>query len=118
MPRPSTFRPSHPHASTSTAPARFHLGEPITIDWHAPDNHSKKDWIGIYRLGANKSKLVTRVSSQGHWIGVHGDEWEGDLRDDHKARDADVDRPVVGDAGSVSFSSKQLPWAVGNYELR
>lgn len=30
--------------------SRFHLGEPIRVKWHAPANHSRKDWIGIYRV--------------------------------------------------------------------
>ena len=29
---------------------RFHLGEPITMDWRAPASHSRKDWIGLYRV--------------------------------------------------------------------
>ncbi len=28
----------------------FHLGEPITVQWQAPRTHSRKDWIGIYRV--------------------------------------------------------------------
>ena len=29
---------------------RFHIGEVIRVKWKAPPNHSKKDWIGIYRV--------------------------------------------------------------------
>lgn len=28
----------------------FHLGEHIQIHWQAPPNHSRKDWIGLYRV--------------------------------------------------------------------
>ncbi|KAM0745695.1 hypothetical protein T439DRAFT_307542 [Meredithblackwellia eburnea MCA 4105] len=110
--RPSTYQPAVPRASSSTGPAQFHLGEPITLDWKAPSNHSRKDWIGIYRLGANKSKLVTRVSSQGRWIGVNKDEWDGDHHDEGKGDG------VIGEHGTVTLSGKRLPWTTGKYELR
>lgn len=29
---------------------RFHLGEPITVTWRAPHGHSRRDWIGLYRV--------------------------------------------------------------------
>lgn len=29
---------------------RFHIGEPITIAWRSPLEHSRRDWIGIYRV--------------------------------------------------------------------
>lgn len=35
------------HISTKM---RFHLGEPITVRWRAPVTHSKRDWVGIYRV--------------------------------------------------------------------
>ena len=31
---------------------RFHVGEVIGVKWEAPSNHSRKDWIGIYRVCA------------------------------------------------------------------
>ena len=31
---------------------RFHLGEPIRVRWRAPLHHSRKDWIGIYRVSS------------------------------------------------------------------
>lgn len=110
--RPSTFRPSTPHASTSRAPPRFHLGEPITVDWKAPENHARKDWIGIYRLEANKSKLVTRVSSQGKWVGVHDEEWDGDQHDESLGEAKQKNK------GAVTFAGKRLPWTTGTYEIR
>lgn len=30
---------------------RFHLGEAIQVQWQAPQGHSARDWIGIYRVG-------------------------------------------------------------------
>lgn len=31
-------------------PLRFHLGEPIQLNWKASKSHSRKDWVGIYRV--------------------------------------------------------------------
>ncbi|KAK4053652.1 phosphatidylethanolamine N-methyltransferase [Microbotryomycetes sp. JL221] len=123
--RPSSFQPSTPHASTSTAPPRYHLGEPITIDWKAPENHSRKDWIGIYRLDAvNKSKLVTKVSSQGKWIGVHDEEWQGS-GSSRRMSSSVTSSPSASfvvdndpNKGTVTFSGKRLPWSTGVYEIR
>lgn len=130
--RPSSFRPTVPHASTSTAPPRYHLGEPITVDWKAPENHSRKDWIGIYRLDAvNKSRLVTKVSSQGKWCGVHTDEWPASVGANKGKASAsastsasaspNVDEQHVEidqNKGTVTFSGKKLPWTTGVYEIR
>ncbi|GAA5923256.1 hypothetical protein JCM3775_007484 [Rhodotorula graminis] len=119
--RPSAFPPLVPHASTSNAPAlRYHLGEPVHVQWTAPANHSRKDWIGVYRREANKSELVTKVSSQGKWLGVHDDEWSGDRYEGSDRRDDGVGAPKKEDqpTGSVVFSGKKLPWRTGQYEFR
>jgi len=29
---------------------RFHVGEVIRVKWEAPPNHSRKDWISVYRV--------------------------------------------------------------------
>jgi hypothetical protein len=46
---PSTYKVAiaseHPNE-----PLRFHLGEPIRVNWQAPTSHSRRDWIGIYRV--------------------------------------------------------------------
>ena len=34
----------------SSGSKTFHLGEPIVVKWEAPHNHSRKDWIGLYRV--------------------------------------------------------------------
>jgi hypothetical protein len=43
------------HVVEEAQPTRFHIGEPIEIAWQAPKTHSRKDWIGIYRLGGASS---------------------------------------------------------------
>ncbi|KIY68946.1 phosphatidylethanolamine N-methyltransferase [Cylindrobasidium torrendii FP15055 ss-10] len=105
---------------------RFHLGQPITVAWEAPKGHSRRDWIGIYRVGANKSSLVTRTSSMGMWEGVYGDEWDGDL---HVGDDEDEGYDSHGAAlskpgkrtkvkGKITFKGNTLPWLCGMYEVR
>lgn len=112
-------------SSLSTTPAlqRFHLGEPVTVKWGAAAGHSKKDWVGIYRIerfgqpGTNdweQNRLVTRISSHGAWINV--DEEEDDAIDgDSGEKAASSAEPSRGD---VVFRGKRLPWATGEYEAR
>ncbi|QRW02367.1 methylene-fatty-acyl-phospholipid synthase [Ceratobasidium sp. AG-Ba] len=90
---------------------RFHIGEPITIAWRAPLEHSRRDWIGIYRLGSNKSNLVTKVNSNGKWVPVHDDEWDGDVP-------LSLEHRNQTDHGEVVFQKDQLPWQTGKYEFR
>lgn len=104
----------HLASSSSSNSAKYHVGQPIRVSWTAPSNHSRKDWIGIYRLGACKSQLVTRIASVGKWVPIHPEEYDGDV---------EVNPPVdiLGenkDAGSVVFRGDQLPWTPGMYEMR
>ncbi|KAJ3509898.1 hypothetical protein NLJ89_g4975 [Agrocybe chaxingu] len=101
--------------SATTGKLAFHLGEPVTVKWQAPHKHSRKDWIGLYRVGANKSKAVTKTSSMGMWLPVHDEEWDGDVplgltRAPSPHRDAEK--------GTITFKGNTLPWLVGRYEVR
>jgi phosphatidylethanolamine N-methyltransferase len=110
---------------------RFQLGEPIRVDWKAPDHHSHGDWIGIYRvrmlhkkenkivkhlskIGANKTNIITKTSSLGMWVPVHDDEWDGDIH-------LGPNKPVIpgkDSSGTVVFKGDALPWLIGRYEVR
>ncbi|KAH0580012.1 phosphatidylethanolamine N-methyltransferase [Termitomyces sp. 'cryptogamus'] len=98
---------------SSSGSKGFHLGEPITVKWEAPSRHSRKDWIGLYRVGANRSTLFTKTSSLGMWAPVHVEEWEGDLFLGIKS----VKTPKET-SGIVTFQGDTLPWLVGKYEVR
>ncbi|UZJ56933.1 hypothetical protein CBS101457_006253 [Exobasidium rhododendri] len=103
---------------------QYHLGEPIKIQWNAPVSHSRRDWIGIYLLSrfgsareADETRLVTKISSQGKWIALNEDEWEGDtpVKDGAKG----LSYPGAPDTeGLVTFQNDRLPWAPGVYEIR
>ena len=101
----------------------FHLGEQIEVKWLVPRNHSRKDWIGLYRVGANKSSLVTRVSSLGMWVPVHDEEWDGDIPIGENSQTRTLTgREGTGtsdeECGVVVFKGDTLPWTVGRYEMR
>ncbi|KDQ55966.1 hypothetical protein JAAARDRAFT_36757 [Jaapia argillacea MUCL 33604] len=102
--------PSHHSGSL-----RFHLGELITVQWQAPWNHSRRDWIGIYRVGANQSNLVTKTSSLGMWVPVHDEEWDGDIP---LHLNKPVSRGHRSEEGEVVFKAGALPWKTGRYEIR
>lgn len=105
---------SSPSSTENTnAVARFHIGEPIKVKWEAPATHSRKDWIGIYRLGACKSQFVTRISSVGKWAPLHDDEYDGD-----KPIARDEDDAALPSSGTIVLKGDALPWQTGQYELR
>ncbi|EIN05166.1 hypothetical protein PUNSTDRAFT_146058 [Punctularia strigosozonata HHB-11173 SS5] len=97
---------------------RFHLGEPIKVKWEAPVTHSRRDWIGIYRVGANQSKLVTKTSSLGMWVPVHDEEWDGDVFIGPHRRSGSTSPNKETEKGYVVFKGGALPWQVGQYEMR
>ncbi|KAJ6463566.1 phosphatidylethanolamine N-methyltransferase [Mycena sanguinolenta] len=97
---------------------RFHLGEPIRLKWEAPQTHSRKDWVGIYRIGANKSTLVTRTSSMGLWVPVHDEEWDGDVPLGVPRALAGSSQVSEADSGVITFKGNTLPWLAGRYEVR
>ncbi|KZT35944.1 hypothetical protein SISSUDRAFT_1008125 [Sistotremastrum suecicum HHB10207 ss-3] len=105
----------------SLGATKFHLGEPIRVRWSAPELHSRKDWIGIYRLGANRSNLVTKTSSLGMWAPVHDEEWDGDVpllgHSSSRAQDKDHASDQL-EHGEVVFKGDILPWLPGKYEIR
>ncbi|KAL0057796.1 phosphatidylethanolamine N-methyltransferase [Marasmius tenuissimus] len=105
-------------ASSHSPQTKFPLGQPIQIKFRAPSYRSRKDWIGIYRVGANKSTLVTSVSSRGMWVGVTGEEeWDGDI---FVGGEGEGKEKKNGDdkEGVVTFSGDRLPWTAGVYEAR
>lgn len=102
----------------------FEYGAPIKVKWNAPLNHSKKDWVGLYRVTDNTSREVTRVSSQGRWVATN----EG-LYDNMTCEKGIISSDVVvteqkgrdgrGLAlGEIVFTGDKLFWTQGVFELR
>ncbi|KAJ5980757.1 Phosphatidylethanolamine N-methyltransferase [Penicillium waksmanii] len=100
----------------------FEYGSPIKVKWTAPLTHSKKDWIGIYRVTDNTSREVSRVSSQGRWVAINEGSYDnltcekGIITSDLVTKS---DRPGHELAsGEVVFSGDKLFWTQGVFELR
>ncbi|KAF2219135.1 phospholipid methyltransferase-domain-containing protein [Elsinoe ampelina] len=95
-------------------------GAPITVRWTAPAGHSKSDWIGLYMVADNPSREMTRISSQGRWVGTTKEAWDdvfaqtGILEDDHiQVLEGEAKR-----TGQVVFSGDKLWWTQGVFEFR
>ena len=99
----------------------FEYGSPLKVKWEAPLNHSKRDWIGLYKVIDNTSREVTRVSSQGRWVAVNAGSYDN-LTCEKGIITSDVVRKTDnnGEAatGEVLFSGDKLFWTQGVFELR
>jgi phosphatidylethanolamine N-methyltransferase len=103
----------------------FEYGAPIKVKWAAPLNHSKKDWIGLYRVTDNTSREVSRVSSQGRWIATNEGFYDNltcekgivtsdvVISSDRKDNDS---RDFA--SGEIVFSGDKLFWTQGVFEFR
>jgi phosphatidylethanolamine N-methyltransferase len=103
---------SSPNSSVTrdAKPIIFELGSPIYVKWTAPKNRSRLDWIGIYKVTSNPSKMVTSVSSRGCYVYLTPEE-----EDSEPVFNYISDQVETGD---VCFKGDQLPWEVGTYEFR
>lgn len=101
-------------------------GAPVKIRWTAPLNHSKKDWIGLYRVGDNASREVTKVGCQGRWTATNKGAFDLSKADDGilvadqripaaKRKDGS-DNDYL--AGEIEFAGDKLWWTQGAFEFR
>lgn len=97
---------------------QYQLGQPIRVNWTAPSNCSRRDWIGLYRHGANKSKLVTRIRSKGRWLGIYPDEWDGNDSLSPEGTSTSQGSKGPKKSGSLLFTGHRLFWKTGQYEFR
>lgn len=101
-------------------------GAPIKVKWTAPLNHSKADWVGMYMVGDNASREVTRISCQGRWIATnkghlnysHAD--DGILIEDQRVSGKERKDGESQDflTGEMEFSGDKLWWTQGVFEFR
>ena len=101
-------------------------GVPIKIKWSAPLDHSKRDWIGLYRVQDNSSRDITRVSSASRWIATNAGEFEvansesGIIQSDitSERRRSDASKETICLSGNMVFSGNKLFWTQGVFEFR
>ncbi|CAJ2512786.1 Uu.00g009050.m01.CDS01 [Anthostomella pinea] len=100
----------------------FEYGAPIKVKWTAPENHGKKDWIGLYMVADNSSREVTAHSSLGRWIPTTPGQYEsttadkGILVSDKPIQNEGSDIDLV--KGEMVFSGDKLWWTQGVFEFR
>ena len=101
-------------------------GAPIKVKWTAPLNHSPKDWVGLYMVGDNASREITKVSSQGRWTATNKGHLTYSMADDgillsdqrvsgQKRTDGETQDFM---AGEMEFSGDKLWWTSGVFEFR
>ncbi|CEL08923.1 Putative Phosphatidylethanolamine N-methyltransferase [Aspergillus calidoustus] len=103
----------------------FPYGAPVKVKWTAPLNHSKKDWIGLYKVTDNTSREVSRVSSQGRWVAINEGSYDN-LTCEKGIITSDLVSTIQIDGGDkheiatgeVSFSGDKLFWSQGVFEFR
>lgn len=100
--------------ATTPLPLRYTLGSPIHIIWTAPAGHSRKDWIGLYRVIDLDDRDVTKIASRGHWMPVSRAEYD----DGRSSAIVSAEEDKYQAKGEVSFSGDTLVWRCGVYEAR
>jgi phosphatidylethanolamine N-methyltransferase len=117
-------------ASESTKDGSQHLqieyGSPIRVRWWAPNEHSKMDWVGLYRVSDNPSREVTRISSQGRWVATNAGEFDllnsedGLVSPEQKQKRTNPQSGLTEEclSGVLEFSGEKLFWKAGVFEFR
>ncbi|KAL4807674.1 phospholipid methyltransferase-domain-containing protein [Aspergillus unguis] len=105
----------------------FPYGATVNVKWTAPLNHSKKDWIGLYKVTDNTSREVSRVSSQGRWVATNEGSYDNltceqgivtsDIVKSSTSQDANGEKHDIA-TGEVAFSGDKLFWTQGVFEFR
>ncbi|KAK6350287.1 phosphatidylethanolamine N-methyltransferase [Orbilia brochopaga] len=114
--------PKPPGRSGDTfSPLSVTYGSAVRIAWTAPKNHSKKDWIGLYRVNDNSLRSLTGIASMNRWTAVSRgeyppyDEEAVVVADEVHPADDRHDEYVRGEA---VFEGHRLFWHTGVYEFR
>ncbi|KAH0547763.1 phosphatidylethanolamine N-methyltransferase [Glutinoglossum americanum] len=104
----------------------FEYGTPIRVKWTAPLNHSKKDWVGLYKVVDNASRDVTKIASAGRWVATTSGAYDSSSADDgNLVSDILVSSVQGGDGedkdrlqGEMMFRGDKLWWTQGVFEFR
>ncbi|KAL8801623.1 MAG: hypothetical protein Q9223_006922 [Gallowayella weberi] len=104
----------------------FEYGSPIKVQWTAPLNHGKRDWVGLYMVADNASRDITYVSSQGRWVATNPDQY-GSIVADRGVLVSDVRKSGESRkdgetqdfySGEMEFTGDKLWWESGVFEFR
>lgn len=98
-------------------------GMPIRVRWRAPRCHSPKDWIGLYLVADNPSKVATRIISHGRWIATCPEQYDSRIADlgiissdiKESQKTSSTSEFVHGE---MEFSGDKLWWTTGIFEFR
>lgn len=104
------------------SPLSVTFGSAVRIAWTAPIGHSKKDWIGLYRVNDNSRRSVTGIASMNRWTAVSKGEYppydEEAILVSDELRPADKTHDSAYVRGEVVFEGHRLFWHTGVYEFR
>lgn len=125
---PSTARKdqSSSHQSGEFRTFIFDYGASIKIQWTAPLNHSRRDWVGLYMVADNASREVTKIGSQGRWVATNQDQYgsvvadKGILVSDVRVSATQRKDGECKDflSGEMEFSGDKIWWTTGVFEFR
>lgn len=100
-------------------PLILEYGTPLKVEWCAPKNHSRKDWVGLYMVADNQSREMTQVPSRWRWTATNRGSY-----DEASAILGLVQSnvPVPGEdrhvTGEMTFFGDKLWWTQGVFEFR
>ncbi|QUC20151.1 uncharacterized protein UV8b_04392 [Ustilaginoidea virens] len=101
----------------------YEYGAPLKVNWRAPANHSKSDWIGLYMVTDNRSRDTTEVPSLGRWAPTNEGCYDALTADssiissEHPSPKGDPSEPGMVE-GQVLFQGDKLWWTQGVFEFR
>jgi phosphatidylethanolamine N-methyltransferase len=103
----------------------FEYGVPIKVKWMAPLNHSKKDWVGLYKVADSASREATWTSSQGRWVPTNAGEYDSTAEEGLVSSDIRISgsNRLDGEtkdlfSGEMTFSGDKIWWTQGVFEFR
>lgn len=98
-----------PSCSKGQGYLEFEYGTPLKLHWTADPKHSRRDWIGLYKITDNSSIEVTNVNARNHWTAIDKSGYT-----DH----INGIQTNYGTSGDVFFLGDALIWETGVYQFR
>lgn len=103
----------------STETLTIPYGQAIRVAWTAPAGHSRKDWIGLYKVGDNSSREVSHIASMGRWVAICKDQYDTKVADQGILTSDEKDPSNLEIArGEIEFRGDKNFWKNGVFEFR